>query len=457
MSLSRKRNGSVARTLFMILILLAAAAGTASFFLFLEGKKPTIDLSSLPEYLGRTDQLKITARDAGNGIRSITVSASQDGQAQELFFEELPRKGYIGQIGPAELTKTIPFDASKLGFTDGEVTINVSVSDFSLRGFLAGNSTTSFKTAKLDTKPPRIQILHSERYISPGGTGVVIYRNSEPDGNHGVGINGRFNPGFPVPDGRKNTFIAYFGMPYDAETLDESFIDARDKAGNRATIPFTVTVKKAIQKQDRINVGDGFLNRKIPEFEQYYPDLQGSMLDKYLTSNRDIRIANNNKIDTLCSNPSDEQYWEGRFIRMAGSSRAGFADHRTYYYQGEAIDKQVHLGMDIASTKRADVKAANSGMVVYADYLGIYGYMVLLDHGQGVFSLYSHLSQINVSVEDMVAKGDILGLTGTSGMAGGDHLHFSMLINGVFVTPKEWWDPNWVEVTVNQPLTDSKF
>jgi murein DD-endopeptidase MepM/ murein hydrolase activator NlpD len=113
--------------------------------------------------------------------------------------------------------------------------------------------------------------------------------------------------------------------------------------------------------------------------------------------------------------------------------------------------------MDIASTRRANVRAANSGIVVFADYLGIYGNMVMVDHGQGVFSLYSHLSQINVSPGDKVTTESVLGLTGTTGMAGGDHLHFSVLVNGIFVTPKEWWDQHWIEVTVDEPLIDSKF
>ena len=142
---------------------------------------------------------------------------------------------------------------------------------------------------------------------------------------------------------------------------------------------------------------------------------------------------------------------------MPGSTRAGFADHRTYYYKGNIIDHQVHLGMDIASTSRADVRAANKGKIVYTDYLGIYGNMVMIDHGQGVFSLYSHLSQINVSLGDTVDQKTVIGLTGTTGMAGGDHLHFSILINGVFVTPKEWWDQHWVEVTIDGPITTSKF
>lgn len=142
---------------------------------------------------------------------------------------------------------------------------------------------------------------------------------------------------------------------------------------------------------------------------------------------------------------------------MAGSAKAGFADHRTYFYKGKAIDKQVHLGMDIASTRHVPIKAAGTGIVVFGDYLGIYGNMVLIDHGQGLFSLYSHLSQINVSPGDLLQKGDILGNSGTSGMAGGDHLHFSILVNGIFVTPKEWWDQHWIDITIDDPLVDAKF
>jgi murein DD-endopeptidase MepM/ murein hydrolase activator NlpD len=113
--------------------------------------------------------------------------------------------------------------------------------------------------------------------------------------------------------------------------------------------------------------------------------------------------------------------------------------------------------MDIASTQRAEVRAASSGLVAFAGYLGIYGNLVLLDHGQGVFSLYSHLSQMNVSAGESVDQKTVVGLTGTTGMAGGDHLHFSILVNGVFVTPKEWWDQNWINVTIEEPIKDLKL
>ncbi len=227
---------------------------------------------------------------------------------------------------------------------------------------------------------------------------------------------------------------------------------AEDQAGNEGNSTFSIRFKPAKDKKDRINISDGFLNKKIPEFQESYPELTGTNLEKYLFVNNTVRIRNAEKIAALSSNTASEQLWQDRFLRMPGAGRAGFADQRTYYYQGEAIDHQTHLGMDIASTARVTVEAANRGKVVFADYLGIYGNMVMIDHGQGLTSLYSHLSRIAVEPGQLVEKGEIIGHSGTTGMAGGDHLHFSMLVHGIFVTPIEWWDQHWIDVNINNVI-----
>jgi murein DD-endopeptidase MepM/ murein hydrolase activator NlpD len=102
------------------------------------------------------------------------------------------------------------------------------------------------------------------------------------------------------------------------------------------------------------------------------------------------------------------------------------------------------------------VPAANDGLVAFAQPVGIYGKTVVLDHGFGLFSMYSHLSQIAVKTGDRVSKGDTLGRTGSTGMAGGDHLHFSMLINDTFVNPVEWWDKKWIENNVTSKIDWAK-
>ncbi|MCI5212206.1 MAG: M23 family metallopeptidase [Candidatus Electrothrix sp. ATG2] len=224
---------------------------------------------------------------------------------------------------------------------------------------------------------------------------------------------------------------------------------ADDQAGNEGSSTFSMHFKKAKEKKDRIRVSDGFLNKKIPEFLDSYPELTGTNLEKYLFVNRTVRVRNAEKIAAFCKTTANEQLWQDRFLRMAGAGKAGFADQRTYYYQGKPIDHQTHLGMDIASTKRVEIEAANRGRVIFADYLGIYGNMVMIDHGQGLTSLYSHLSRIAVKVGQLVEKGEAIGNSGTTGMAGGDHLHFSMLVHGIFVTPVEWWDQHWIDVNIN--------
>ena len=119
------------------------------------------------------------------------------------------------------------------------------------------------------------------------------------------------------------------------------------------------------------------------------------------------------------------------------------------------IDQQVHLGFDLAVTANYPVHAGNRGTVVFANYLGIYGNTVVLDHGLGVQSLYAHLSTIGVNIGDEVTLGQELGRSGTTGLAAGDHLHFTMLVNGQAVNPVEWWDAKWMEDRVMRKIREA--
>lgn len=450
----KKKRSSI--PFILILTLLLAAGGGYVFLKYFEGEKPQIEVDNLKTFMGKKSNISLTVSDAKSGLRSIAVFLSQGQVKKQVLAKDFPKMKQNAAAGHVKESINVDIDIKALGLKDGEATLTIEAVDFSMRRFMKGNLSQLIHKVTIDTQAPKINITHSERYIQPGGTGIVIY-TVDDSVKHGVVINGTFHPGFPLIDESEKKYISYFAMPYDAIKLDKSIIIAEDSAGNITEKPFAPIVKKPKQKHDRINVSDGFLSKKIPEFESYYPEMSGDNVEKYLYANSKIRAMNNKKIHDLCMQPGEKRHWSGRFIRMAGSSKAGYADHRTYYYNGKAIDKQVHMGMDIASTKHAAVKAAGTGKVIYSDYLGIYGNMVILDHGQGVFSLYSHLSQSNVSPGDMLNKGDILGNTGISGMAGGDHLHFSMLVNGIFVTPKEWWDQHWIDVTIDGPVMDAKF
>ncbi|MBU0943004.1 MAG: M23 family metallopeptidase [Proteobacteria bacterium] len=455
--LKQKSNKNSLSTRFLLIIsLLFLAAAAYGYVTYFEGEIPTIQGKDLPAYIGSKTVASLSIADQKSGLRNIRIVVAQGDTEKEVFSKEFPRKGNGPIAGPKSEKVLVELDPKSLGLQEGEAILKAQVRDFSFRGLLKGNLSEFAQPIVIDTKAPQLSIIHSERYIEPGGSGIVIYRVDDSV-KHGVMFNGDFHPGFPLTDGSDNKYISYIALRYSAKTISESTVFAEDAAGNRSVKGFIPELKDPHQKKDRINIPDSFLSRKIPEFEEHYPEMKGDLLQKYLYANREVREMNNQKIHDLCMNQTPKQLWSGRFLRMPGSSRAGFADHRTYYYNETAIDQQVHLGMDIASTQHAEIKAAGTGTVIFADYIGIYGNMVMLDHGQGVYSLYSHLSETNVTPGTSLNQGDRLGYSGMSGMAGGDHLHFSMLINGIFVTPKEWWDQHWITVTIDEPVSNAKF
>jgi murein DD-endopeptidase MepM/ murein hydrolase activator NlpD len=228
---------------------------------------------------------------------------------------------------------------------------------------------------------------------------------------------------------------------------------AEDQAGNRAKSAFRPVIKHKRFKKERIQITETFLKNVIPYFTERDPNLQGTLLDIFLAVNGNMRVLDHRKIKKLCQNTELRPRWSGPFLRLPNSKpMASFGEDRTYWYGGRQVDEQVHLGVDLASTAHSPVPAANSGRVIFTGPLGIYGNTVLIDHGCGLFSMYSHLSQIETEVKKEVKKGETLGRTGSTGLAGGDHLHYSMLIHGVFVNPIEWWDEHWIRDNVEKKM-----
>ena len=452
-----KRRRSLLGPILTIFFLILAGTGAYAALILFEKESPVITLNETPKYIGHETVLSITVTDQGMGLQNIVATVTQGNTVNDLHSQNFKREGYTGKGGPDIHQRTIVFVPGKIGLADGEATITIEARDFSFKNLFGGNSSQLTRKIIIDTTPPEINLVHNTRNLKPGNSGLVIYRASDDASSHGVIIDDNLHPGFAVDNGRKGTQNAFIALPHDAAAIKKSYLTASDQAGNTVTKPIYINYQAVQENHDQIAISDNFLSRKIPEFEQHYPEMEGDLINKYLYTNREIRAANNRIIHDLCSQSMPERMWSGRFLRMAGATRAKFADRRTYLYKGEPIDHQTHLGMDLASTKHANIKAAGSGKVVYTEYLGIYGKMVILDHGQGLFSLYSHMSSITVNQGNIVEQGTVIGQTGITGMAGGDHLHFSILVNGIFVNPLEWWDPRWINFTIEEPLVDSKF
>jgi murein DD-endopeptidase MepM/ murein hydrolase activator NlpD len=247
--------------------------------------------------------------------------------------------------------------------------------------------------------------------------------------------------------------VCYFGIPLDVKGKPEIYLWAEDGAGNRSRGIFNCHIRQKRFRTDKISITDRFLEQIFPYFSSYLKDVAGQEIEKFLKINQELRRKNALAFYNLRTKTSPKMLWEGVWIRLKNAANmARFGDHRSYYYKGEKIDEQIHMGVDLASLANSEVQAANNGRVIYAESLGIYGLTMVLDHGQGLASTYSHLSNVGVQVGQEVKKGDIIGVTGQTGLAGGDHLHFGVMVNGLFVNPIEWWDSHWIEDNVTKKL-----
>ncbi|MGE3706759.1 MAG: M23 family metallopeptidase, partial [Vicinamibacterales bacterium] len=201
--------------------------------------------------------------------------------------------------------------------------------------------------------------------------------------------------------------------------------------------------------------------RVVPEILSHSPELglpapTGDLVGDFVKINSDLRRLNADRILALAQKTAPTRLWAGAFLPLGNAQvEASFADHRTYLHGGKEIDQQVHLGFDLAVTSAIPVAAENAGTVLLAEWLGIYGNCVIVDHGMGVASLYAHLSSLDVNAGAQVARGQVLGRSGMTGLAAGDHLHFTMLVGGRPVNPVEWWDAHWVQDRVERKLGET--
>jgi murein DD-endopeptidase MepM/ murein hydrolase activator NlpD len=249
--------------------------------------------------------------------------------------------------------------------------------------------------------------------------------------------------------------VGLFALPHDFTRGSPLTVNAQDEAGNTATRGIGTEVLPRRFRRDTIEVTDALLQVKVAELLPQHPAGR-PLVEGFLAINRDQRRQAEEEKRRLAATTADRPLWDGAFVQPKNTKVfSNFAETRTYRYQGREIDTQIHFGYDLASTKQAPIPAANTGSVVFAGPLTIYGNTIIIDHGLGLMTLYGHLSTIGVKVGDRVSKGQEIGRTGTTGLATGDHLHYEVLIHGVSVTPLEWWDGKWVRDRIGAPLASA--
>ncbi len=438
--------------LFVIFFLLVVILSVFLFFKF-EGSPPEVIEARIPDQLGQRSKIFLKIGDKRSGLREVNISIRQKNRIINLFSKQFPVDRFFGSMIKEE-TIQIPFEPLKIGLKDGRAEIIIQLRDASWRNRLKGNLFIAKRGVSLDLTPPKVKILSHLHYLVPGGSNLVVYRVSEPPKRQLIRLDERDFRCYPVKD-HPGVFLAFVALPIDKKSISRFVIEVEDQAGNITQLPVPYYLRKKRYRHDTIVISDKFLKQKMPEFLNHYSEIpKKDLLKAFLWVNTKLREKNNREISKITQESKIRDFYlTGPMLRLPHSAtRANFGDQRTYYYHGHKIGFAVHLGIDLASVAGAPVPAAEKGRVIFADYLGIYGNTVIIDHGFGLFSLYAHLAGFMVSIGDEVKRGQLIGYTDTTGLAGGDHLHFAVLVNGIFVEPREWFDQKWVRSRVLEKL-----
>jgi murein DD-endopeptidase MepM/ murein hydrolase activator NlpD len=450
---------------FFVLVLLALLGAGGAYILAGRMPGPTIEIAKPGKFVGTATPVEVTVTAPGGKVSALQIVLDQNGKQTPIYSQ--------GDSGPAPqvngdritVTRTIGKDTVP-DLKTGAARLIVTTTRPVMRNIRTVSSTLT-RDVQVRLERPRVSVVSTHHYINQGGTEMVLYRVSPEDVQSGVVVGDIEYPGFPasgaVAEGVKITDpslrMAFYALLYDQNVNAPMRVFARDEAGNTARADFDFRTFPKAFKRSRIPLDDKFLDRVVPAILEGTNEVKptGDNLAKFLVINGELRKKNAEKIASFAKQTSPEMLWGGVVFHPFTNSavESAFADRRTYIYNGKDVDQQTHLGFDLASIAGNPVVAANRGKVLYADELGIYGNCVIIDHGMGVQSLYAHLSSIGVKAGDMVTKEQVLGRSGMTGLAGGDHLHFTMLVNGHMVNPVEWWDPHWIQDRILRKLKET--
>jgi murein DD-endopeptidase MepM/ murein hydrolase activator NlpD len=447
----------------VVLLTLLLLAGAGVYVAAGRGAPPALTIEEPRRFVGVSGTLDVTAGAPGARFTTLAVTIEQQGRRVPLFSLESPEAASLVQLDADHLRITRPLGRTATpDLQPGPARLEIAASRPS---FLGLRTLSSVLTRDLEVRfdPPRIAVASTHHYVNHGGSELVVYTVTPPDSTSGVLVGDRMYRGYPasaagVAGADPSLHVALFALLPDQELTTPMAIVARDEAGNEATHPFVDRVFPRPVRRSRIAIDQAFLERVVPAITERSPEVRtmaagDDLLSLFLAINGPLRQANAGEIAAVAAGTADVKLWDGPFVALGGSQvEAGFADHRTYVHDGRDVDRQVHLGFDLAATAAVPITAAGAGRVAHAGWLGIFGNCVIVDHGLGLATLYAHLSSVEVAPGAAVARGQALGRSGMTGLAGGDHLHFSVLVGGHPVNPIEWWDPGWIQDRIDRKL-----
>lgn len=436
----------------VVVVLLVAAAVVAIVILQRELRLPApavIEVIADRPGIGRKTRVTITASEPKLGLARVVVTGEGAGLVKKVLHEVTLSKGersasFTFELGRDRMPELRPGDLVVEVVAQAQGTRLRKAAPVSLK-----------KSWPVRLHPPELKVKSPFVHAAQGGAEIVVYDVGPESRRDGVVVGPWFFPGFPLPEGSSGQKFALFASPYDLDGQGADgggaariLLVAEDELGNRAEQRFVDKYIRRPMGKDVIELKEAGMKKVTEEVYPRTPDLQptGDLLADYLQLNNELRRRNMAELVSLGRKSAAKFLWNETFLPMGNAAVKGnFADRRSYTFEGKPVDTQDHLGIDLASSKQAPVLSPNAGVVVLARYFGIFGNCVVVDHGHGLQSLSAHLSSIAVKEGDAVKRGQELGRTGATGLAGGDHLHFTMVLQGLPVTPIEWWDGHWIQ------------
>jgi len=449
--------GIGAGLIFIIIVLLGLVTGIGWKVTRRAG--PVITLRTPPRGIGQSTPLAIEASDESHWLKRVEVEVQQGDRTFPVMDTTLLTPAWW-KVWSKAGQRQAEFSAriGRKEFPDlqeGRATLRITVTNDSWGNFFRGGRAELSMDLPVRFTPPQVQVLSFPHYVNQGGAELVVFKVSPGTVESGVQVGDLFFPSWPVKESLTETRLCLFAYPYNVRPSTPARIVARDDADNETLANFTYRVLPKRFRHDTIQVTDDFMSRVVPPIMSQAPGLedQGSLLKNFLLINGPLRQTNARALVAMSQKTAPRLLWTQPFIQLSNAQvEAGFADARTYIYNGEQVDQQTHLGFDLAVVEHNPVVAANDGVVVQAGFFGIYGITVIIGHGCGLQSLYAHLSSIEVKPDDHVKRGQVIGRSGQTGLAGGDHLHFTTLLQGIPVNPVEWWDPHWIQDRIEKKL-----
>lgn len=365
-----------------------------------------------------------------HGLKSLTVAVEQDG------------KDYAGatETKPVKLDQTVKVGKQSMpALHDGKARLIVTAASNDFRG------KTDSKVFDVDvmTAPPHVVADGVQHYINQGGSEMAVFTPSGAWTEAGVKVGDYKFRSFPLP-GHPGQYFSLFAFSWNLPVDTPISVYASNPSGAEAKTTFWYKVFPKKFRSSTIPLESMNIDRIVNQIDTQHK-IPGDLVERFVYINSKMRVENNKTLSDLRFETEPKFLWTGAFLPMVDSTvESRFADDRTYTWMGKKVDQQTHLGFDLAKLAHSPIPASNDGRVIWAQDLGIYGNCIVIDHGFGLQTIYGHLSEFLVKKGDMVKKGQIIGKTGSTGLAGGDHLHFTMQVDGVQVNAVEWWDPHWV-------------